>query len=82
MEDDLNKQFDRLETRLAAIERNTETTWWQLLMSGLLRGAGVVLGTALTIILAGWGLAILGVFPGADDLADYLADIIVDAPRD
>lgn len=79
MENDLAKHLERLETRLAAIERNTETTWWQLLMSGLLRGAGVILGTALTIALAGWGLAILGVIPGADDLAEYLADVILDA---
>ena len=79
MADDLNDHLERLEARLAAIERNTETTWWQLLLSGLLRGAGIILGTALTIVLAGWGLAILGVIPGADELADYLADIIMDA---
>ena len=79
MQPDLSDHLQRLEERLAAIERNTETTWWQLLMSGLLRGAGIILGTALTIVLAGWGLAILGVIPGADELADYLAGIITDA---
>jgi hypothetical protein len=75
MDEDLAGHLARVERKLDAIQSNTRTTWRELLLAGLLRGVGVVVGGALAIVLVGWGLAVLGIIPGAEDIAEYLAQV-------
>jgi hypothetical protein len=72
-------ELRRVEETLERIESNTRTTWRELLLAGLLRGVGVVIGGALTVALAGWGLTALGFIPGAEEIAGFLAQIFSDA---
>lgn len=79
MDTDLYGHLDRLEAKLDDIRSNTRTTWRELLLAGLLRGSGIIIGSVLTIALAGWGLTILGVVPGADEIAEYLSQLFEEA---
>lgn len=76
MQGHLHASIKRVEEKLDAIERNTKTTWRELLLGGFLRGAGIILGSAVTLALAGWSLAVLNLLPGAEDIASFLADTI------
>lgn len=78
MDEGLERHLERVEESLEAIRLNTRTTWQQLLLAGILRGTGLIIGAALTVAIAGWGLGILGFIPGAEEISDYLSDIIED----
>ncbi len=75
--DELDNRLEKIEGQLDAIRMNTERSWRELLLAGFLRGTGIVIGGALTIALAGWGLTLLGIVPGAEEIADYLSHIIL-----
>ncbi len=69
---------DEIVALLTDIRANTRTTWQELLIGGILKGVGIVLGSALSVTLAGWALTALGVIPGADDIAEYLSQVLSD----
>lgn len=78
MDEGIRHHVESIEAKLDDIRRNTRTTWWELLLAGLLRGVGIVIGGALAVTLAGWGLKALGFIPGAEDIAEYISQVIAD----
>jgi len=66
----------RIEHELTDIRKGVKPSWKRLLLEGLLRAAGLVAGTVLTIALLGWLLTILGVIPGLEEVADWLNQIL------
>ena len=61
-----------IEEELGEIRDRTPTPR-RAFLSGLLQGAGWIVGSLLALALIGWVLSILGVIPGLDVLSRYLA---------
>jgi hypothetical protein len=70
------KEIRKVEKQLEKISENTGTTWWRPLFNGALQGAGIVIGTILTVALLGWVLSIFGIIPGFGELATQLQQIM------
>jgi len=72
MDPDVRKELQRVEGILDDIKQNTSTPWWRWIISGLLYGAGWVVGTVLAFAALGWILSIFGIIPGFDQIAAWL----------
>lgn len=66
----------KVEEELTEIRRNTDPSWSRLLGQSMLRGAGFIIGTILSIAIIGWLLSNLGVIPGIGDIANTLQQIL------
>ncbi len=49
-------------------------TWSSMFVGGMFRGAGIIAGATLFVILAGWILRLLGFLPGMADVAEYILE--------
>lgn len=76
MDETILKQLQSIEKYLQSIKKEVTWPWWRIFFQGLLRGAGLVVGTVLTIALAGWILNIFGFIPGIGDMAKNLQAIL------
>ena len=48
--------------------------WGHMFWGGMLRGAGIIVGATVFVILAGWVLRIMGFLPGLSDVANFLTE--------
>jgi hypothetical protein len=46
------------------------------LFNGILSGAGAILGSIAALIILGWILSLLGIFPGLNSVSAYLHGIV------
>lgn len=76
MDETLSKKLQSIEDYLKSIKKEVTWPWWRILFQGFLRGAGLIIGTVLTIALLGWILNIFGFVPGIGDLAQNLRSIL------
>jgi len=63
------RQLREIQKELKAINGNTAIRSWNWFMHGFLYGAGWIVGSLIAILLIGWGLSFLGIFPGLDRIA-------------
>ena len=49
-------------------------SWGNMFIGGMFRGAGIIAGATLFVILAGWFLKLMGFLPGLSDVAEYILD--------
>jgi len=76
MDQDLQKQLQTIEAELKSINKAVSETWKKMFFRGLFRGGGFVIGTALSIAIAGWVLSALGIIPLFGDIANELQTIL------
>jgi len=69
------EHLQKIETELEEIKDRTANPQRSFL-SGILYGAGALVGSILAIIILGWILSLLGVVPGFGSLATYLHSIV------
>lgn len=65
------EQLAEIKTDLEDLKQLTGSSkeWF---LRGMLQGAGAIVGSILMLILLGWFLSIIGVIPGAGEIADYI----------
>lgn len=68
------EQLARIEENLEEIKERTPTPR-RAFLTGILQGAGAVVGGIAAIILLGWILSLLGILPGFSSIAHYLQDV-------
>ena len=76
MDQQTQEEARKVEALLDEIKSNTQASPSKSFYNGMLQGAGIVLGTIVAVVLAGWLLSILGVIPGVDVLAQRFAEIL------
>lgn len=47
-------------------------SWGSMFIGGMFRGAGIIVGATLFVILAGWVLDLMGFLPGTSEIAKFL----------
>ncbi len=58
-----------------SLDKSTKLlSWGSMFLGGMFRGAGIVAGATLFVILAGWVLKLMGFLPGLSDVAEYILD--------
>lgn len=65
----------KIEVELEEIKERTADPK-RSLFNGMLSGAGAVLGSIAALIILGWLLSLLGIFPGLSSLSAYLHGIV------
>jgi hypothetical protein len=73
---DTRAEIKRVEETLEKIRVNTSLPWWRSAFSGLISGAGAVVGSVLAIAILGWLLSLFGIIPGLGAIALKLQSII------
>lgn len=68
MNNEQRKEVRRVERLLGDIRENTKVHWIKSLMSGMLYGVGVVVGTVVAVALLGWVLSLFDVIPGLGEI--------------
>lgn len=76
MDQDVQKELERVENILGEIRENTATPWWKTVLHGTLYGAGWVIGTVGAFAALGWLLSIFGIIPGIDKISAILQQIM------
>ncbi|MEN9561418.1 MAG: hypothetical protein RIQ56_691 [Candidatus Parcubacteria bacterium] len=51
-------------------------TYPRSFLSGMLHGAGAIMGGIIAIAALGWFLSVLGLIPGFGDIAHYLSGLV------
>lgn len=67
---------NRIETLLREIRDAVNPPWYWSFVRGLLYAAGFIIGTALTIALAGYLLDVLGIIPGLGGFLSHVQTLI------
>jgi len=67
---------DDLKADIAAIRKNTTPWGLSSFIDGLLKGAGFVIGSAITVVTAGWLLAAFGLIPAFEEIAGILREAL------
>lgn len=63
MNEDLKKKLDEMENTLKSIEKILNPSRWQLLVQGLWRGIGYIIGVLVALAIIGWILNVMGIIP-------------------
>ena len=73
------KQLREIKQELTEIKERTASPK-SVFFNGVLYGAGALVGGIVAVALIGWLLAVLGIIPGLNELADYLGSLIGQLP--
>jgi hypothetical protein len=58
-----------------SLDKSTKLlSWGNMFLGGMFRGAGIIAGATLFVIVAGWVLELMGFLPGMSDIAKYILD--------
>lgn len=58
-----------------SLDKSTKLlSWGNMFLGGMFRGAGIIAGATLFVIVAGWVLELMGFLPGTADIAKYILD--------
>jgi hypothetical protein len=78
IEPDLKEELDLINSRLERINNSLSPTRWRMLVQGLWRAVGYIIGLVLAVALLGWMLNIVGVVPALQDVSNSLNIILQD----
>jgi hypothetical protein len=73
------RQLKEIKQELSEIKERTANPR-RVFFSGVVYGAGALVGGILAVALIGWVLAVLGIIPGFGDLAQYLSSLMDKLP--
>jgi hypothetical protein len=73
------RQLKEIKKELSEIKERTVNPK-RVFFNGVLYGAGALVGGIVAVALIGWLLAVLGIIPGLNELADYLRSLMGQLP--
>lgn len=72
MDEERDKKLSEIENTLKEIHKILRPTRWQMLVQGLWRAVGYVIGLVLAIAIFSWFLNMLGVVPYMGEISNTL----------
>ena len=79
MEQQLNSKLEEMQKSLHNIEKSLNPSRWNMLVQGLWRGVGYLIGLVIAVALLGWMLNAIGVIPFLNTFSQDMKEILNNA---
>ena len=71
-----NEKLAEIESTLKEIYKIMKPSRWQMLVEGLWRGVGYLIGVLLAVAILGWVLNVIGVIPFLSDFSSDMKEVL------
>lgn len=76
MDSELKQRVEEIQNSLNRIDKGINPSRWNLVIQGLWRGVGYLVGLVITVALLGWMLNLIGVIPFLTDFSQDMKSIL------